>query len=160
MSAPSARLALWAPAPRWFLALPLTAMAALLALSSVPGVISPDDPAVYTLFLWVPPTLQNLAHVPAFLVLALLWRHALSAWLAPPAAVLWTLGLCAAFAVLDEWYQTFVPGRYGSATDVLLDFTGALLGVALYAALARRYSPHTPSAVSRSRRPGSGKPCA
>jgi VanZ family protein len=30
--------------------------------------------------------------------------------------------------VFDEWNQSFVPGRYGSLTDVVLDVTGAVLG--------------------------------
>jgi len=31
-----------------------------------------------------------------------------------------------AFAASDEWHQTFVPGRGGTVTDVLIDSLGAL----------------------------------
>jgi len=43
-----------------------------------------------------------------------------------------------AFAVSDEWHQTFVPGRGGLASDVLIDLGGVVLAVALLAALWRR----------------------
>lgn len=43
------------------------------------------------------------------------------------------LALCAAFclayAISDEFHQTFVSGRNGNATDVLIDFSGACLGM-------------------------------
>ena len=39
---------------------------------------------------------------------------------------------CGLFGVLDEWHQSFVPGRHASAADVLSDITGA--GLALIAA--------------------------
>jgi len=32
--------------------------------------------------------------------------------------------LCTLFAVSDEWHQTFVPDRYGSLQDVLIDSLG------------------------------------
>ena len=34
-----------------------------------------------------------------------------------------------AFAASDEWHQSFVPSRQGSAWDVLLDSGGAVLGL-------------------------------
>ena len=41
------------------------------------------------------------------------------------------------YACTDEWHQTFVPGRAGRFTDVLIDSCGALIGV-LLALLLRR----------------------
>ena len=35
--------------------------------------------------------------------------------------------LCFLFAISDEWHQTFVPDRYGTVTDVLIDSLGILL---------------------------------
>ena len=35
------------------------------------------------------------------------------------------------YAVLDEWHQTFVPGRTGSLRDVIIDTCGAALGAAV-----------------------------
>jgi VanZ family protein len=41
------------------------------------------------------------------------------------------LGLAAFYACTDEFHQTFVPSRQGSAWDVLLDTGGASLGLLL-----------------------------
>lgn len=32
------------------------------------------------------------------------------------------------FACLDEWHQSFVPGRCATVTDVFIDSAGALIG--------------------------------
>lgn len=42
----------------------------------------------------------------------------------------------AAVAVLDEWHQTFVPGRTGTVADVLLDSAAAALALAAMAAVS------------------------
>jgi VanZ family protein len=31
--------------------------------------------------------------------------------------------------VFDEWHQSFVPGRFASLTDVVLNVLGAVLGI-------------------------------
>jgi len=66
---------------------------------------------------------------------------ALVAWL--PASprlrvALWLL--LAAHAPATEYLQTFVEGRHGSATDVLIDLAGLCLGLAL-ARLTSRWPP-------------------
>lgn len=40
------------------------------------------------------------------------------------------------FAVSDELHQIFVPGRSGEVTDVLIDGTGALIGIAIAVTVA------------------------
>jgi len=40
--------------------------------------------------------------------------------------------LAAAYAATDEFHQTFVPGRSGRLSDVLLDTSGAVAGTALF----------------------------
>lgn len=44
----------------------------------------------------------------------------------PPLAAAAPLTLCAALAALDEFHQTFVPGRDGKLPDVLVDLGGAV----------------------------------
>lgn len=46
------------------------------------------------------------------------------------------LGLCVAYALLDEGHQIFVPGRTASLYDVALDSSGALFSRYLNAAVA------------------------
>ncbi|MCR4618997.1 MAG: VanZ family protein [Lachnospiraceae bacterium] len=48
------------------------------------------------------------------------------------ASILW----CILFAASDEIHQLFVPGRYGSPLDVLLDTLGATLGIFLVRLIA------------------------
>ncbi|MBL8850013.1 MAG: VanZ family protein [Planctomycetaceae bacterium] len=50
---------------------------------------------------------------------------------------------CALFAISDEWHQSFVPDRMGTATDVLIDCLGIL---AMGLALMRRCRPLSPGA--------------
>jgi VanZ family protein len=44
---------------------------------------------------------------------------------------------CAAFACVDETFQTFSPGRNGSILDVMLDTFGALFGFFVHVAIQR-----------------------
>jgi VanZ family protein len=46
----------------------------------------------------------------------------------PRSLALRTLAACAAYALLDEAHQSFVPSRTGSIVDVLVDTTGATIG--------------------------------
>jgi len=120
-------------------ALPLLIMGMLYWLSSQPGTPLPDDPALYAVFYWVPPSVQNALHVPAYATLAGAWFWALGAW--PSAARMRAAGafaIAAAYGLFDEWHQSFVPGRYASLTDVALDVAGAVLGVWLAAWIGSR----------------------
>jgi VanZ family protein len=119
--------------------LPLLIMAMLYWLSSLPGTPLPDDPALYAVFYWVPPSVQNALHVPAYATLAWAWRWALCAWFRMPVAQ--AVGACAiasAYGIFDEWHQYFVPGRYASLTDVTLDVAGAVVGIWLAAWMGSR----------------------
>ena len=120
--------------------LPLLIMAVLYWLSSLPGTPLPDDPALYSLFYWMPPSVQNTLHVPAFAALAWAWCWALGAWLR--VSIMQAIGafaIASGYGVFDEWHQSFVPGRYASLTDVVLDVAGAAFGIWL-AAWASRYA--------------------
>lgn len=44
---------------------------------------------------------------------------------------------CVLYAVTDEWHQTFVPGRVGAVSDVVIDAAGALTGLVAGAILKR-----------------------
>ena len=43
-----------------------------------------------------------------------------------------------AYAISDEWHQSFVRGRHGAPIDVAIDSLGVLIGVLAYLRLARR----------------------
>lgn len=42
---------------------------------------------------------------------------------------IYALIFCAFYAVTDEFHQSFIPGRSAEIRDVLIDFSGALVGV-------------------------------
>lgn len=115
-------------------------MAMIFVLSSVPGTIKPEDEEYYRVFIWLPPNIQNLLHIPVFGVLAWLWYRAFrgEGW-RPRYPAVAALLITVAYGFLDEWHQSFVPGRYGSFTDIALDTAGAVLGVAVGSRM-RRYA--------------------
>jgi VanZ family protein len=76
--------------------------------------------------------LRKAAHMVVFGVLVLLVQHALRAERIPAvraAAAAWFGTL--AYAVSDEWHQTFVHGRVGHAQDVGIDMLGATIALTL-----------------------------
>ncbi len=105
----------------WRAGIALAYMVAVLLLSSLPG----RELARLGLSLF----LLNLGHVPLFAGLAWVTLSAFvgPAWVRVPLAA----GLCLLFAVLDEWHQSFVPGRVAALGDVLADAGGIALGIVL-----------------------------
>ncbi len=47
------------------------------------------------------------------------------------------LSFCLAWALLDEWHQSFVPQRHPSVLDLIWDLSGSLLGCLAHGLLAR-----------------------
>ena len=45
--------------------------------------------------------------------------------------ILMALIICVLYAISDEIHQLFIPGRSGEVRDVLIDSTGALVGILL-----------------------------
>lgn len=79
--------------------------------------------------LWhIPGALQNMLHVPAYALLAASWCLILPHWRERRTAGLIVL-LCVAFGVLDEWHQSFIPGRQADPLDLLRDAVGATIGL-------------------------------
>ena len=111
------------------LLIPLVYMAGLLVLSSIPGDLEPDN-IVGKAFIWIPPTWQNLLHVPFYAGLAISWIWALEKELPNNTTRLATAFiLTCAWGLVDESYQLTVPGRYGSFTDLALNMLGAALAI-------------------------------
>ncbi len=77
------------------------------------------------------------AHISEYALLAILWWRVLAhvhaegvirpAWFCALIALL----IATAYAATDEYHQTFVASRGASVHDVMIDASGALLGVAL-----------------------------
>ena len=46
--------------------------------------------------------------------------------------LIWTVIIAIIYAISDEIHQLFVPGRFSSINDVLIDLTGMLLAILIY----------------------------
>ena len=110
-----ARLGLWTP--------PLVLMAVIFALSAQRDLST--GLGVFDLIG------RKLVHAAEYALLFLLWWRALRTVMRPGRAVGGALGIAVAYAVSDEFHQTFVPGRNGSPVDVLIDAAGASLAAAV-----------------------------
>jgi hypothetical protein len=75
--------------------------------------------------------LRKLAHAAEYAVLGALVARALGSW---RGAVL--LGV--AYAVSDEWHQSYVEGRQGTVRDVVVDAAGIAVGVLLWSRWSAR----------------------
>lgn len=103
----------------------LVYMGCILGLSLVP-----DEETSGSMLGWVPPDLQNLLHIPAFGILAVLWVWALySHGLSEGRYFRFAFIFSMLFGLLSEIGQTFIPGRYPSITDFVFDAAGIIVGL-------------------------------
>lgn len=89
-----------------------------------------------TSFIYAGRLMRKSAHFIAYLVLGLLVSYAMknetfaaSAWKRRGISLL----ICVAYAISDEFHQIFVPGRGPLLKDVLIDGSGAAIGIMLLA---------------------------
>ena len=66
-----------------------------------------------------------------------------------PTAAFFAVLTTFAVACLDEWHQSFVPGRVGSFRDVMIDTSGALVANIIFLAIMTRRKPQVIRMVSR-----------
>lgn len=115
---------------RW--AFPILWAGAILTVTSIP------NPAVPTGFERGDKIVHVLMYGPlGFLALRAGWEPR-----APWRGVLVLLGVLL-FAAVDEWHQSFIPGRAADAADWVADAIGAAVGSAIAAAGLLRREHHT-----------------
>jgi hypothetical protein len=80
---------------------------------------------------------DKFVHVGLYLILglSLAWGKARTGF-AGPAILLLIIG--AGYGALDEWHQSFVPGRDSSVGDWVADSAGVMLGLVLFSRFSRR----------------------
>ncbi|MBI2469461.1 MAG: VanZ family protein [Candidatus Rokubacteria bacterium] len=118
----------------WYGLLTLTYVVGIYWLSSRPDL----DPRQSDLWIQLA---ANLLHVPLYGGLTFCLLQAISGGRAgeEPSRDLSALALLAtaSYAALDEWHQSFVPGRSASVGDLFLDFVG-IAGMLLVVRLSAR----------------------
>lgn len=124
------------------LLLTMAYMSGIYWLSSIPGEADPQNPLLSGIILWTPPAVQNLAHIPLFGILALLWYRSLGTWIVKGRLLSGSAFLLASgFGIFDEWHQLHVPGRYASFTDISLNILGAAIAIWLLSRPAHGKEP-------------------
>jgi VanZ family protein len=68
---------------------------------------------------------RKLVHFAEYALLCFLWWRALATVTTPERAALWAFLIASGYAATDEYHQTFVEGRHGSALDWATDSAGA-----------------------------------
>ncbi len=73
------------------------------------------------------------AHFFAYLILGILVMNVLrTSRVSNTKGFILSLMFCILYAISDEFHQLFVPGRSGQMRDVLIDSTGAAIGIGMY----------------------------
>ena len=85
---------------------------------------------------------RKVIHLGTYLALTLAWFWALRSVASPGTAIAIAAGVSFAYAVSDEYHQSFVEGRTGSPVDVAIDAIGVIL-----ASLLVRYDRRVRSAL-------------
>lgn len=83
------------------------------------------------------------AHFFAYLTLGILVLNAIrrsrmnGSTISGVATLAMAFGICVLYAISDEVHQLFVPGRGGQVKDILIDSSGAIVGIGLYMIIAK-----------------------
>ena len=87
---------------------------------------------------WWVAVIRKLGHIGGYATLTALWTWALAGAVRRPLVA--AIAISLAYAVSDEYHQTFVDTRHGSPVDVAVD----AIGIALAALVLTRVRPQLP----------------
>jgi VanZ family protein len=104
-------------------------MALLVAASVIPGRAQPGDSIFVYAVAKTPTFVQKTMHICLYGLLTLLWVWTLDAVESRMFRFAFAVIIAVSLGAVLEWYQTKVPGRFGTFMDVALNGAGALLGL-------------------------------
>ena len=112
---------------RWLIAIAFMILVTILSVT--PGRSQADDSIFVWLVVNTPTLVQKFMHIGVYALLAflLVWTFDDVGSRSLRLALAFTLTV--SFGATLEWYQTLVPGRFGTLFDALLNTGGALLGL-------------------------------
>lgn len=112
---------------RWFITLSFAVL--LIVLSVTPGDSQKNDSIFVWLIASTPTLLQKIMHVAAYAALAFLWVWTLEHIKQEPMRLAMAFALTLGLGIALEWFQTLVPGRFGTLFDIVLNSFGAIAGL-------------------------------
>ena len=112
---------------RWMLTILFVGLVVILSVT--PGRAQAGDSIFVWLVVNTPTPLQKFMHVAIYAALALLVMWSLEAVESRTARIALTFVLTVGLGAILEWYQTLVPGRFGTIVDALLNAIGAIAGL-------------------------------
>jgi VanZ family protein len=84
---------------------------------------------------------DKVMHAGAYFIMAVLtWRSFIHYLKQPYALAIISLVFCSLYGGLDEWHQSFIPGRTPDMGDWIADTIGAAIAIGLLTRLSRRKS--------------------
>jgi hypothetical protein len=104
-------------------------LAAIVTISVVPGRPQPGDSVFVWLVSVTPTPLQKLMHFITYAVLAMLLMWSFERINSTSLSIVLALAFTVTLGSILEWYQTSVPGRFGTLADAVLNAIGATVGV-------------------------------
>jgi hypothetical protein len=107
----------------------LLLLAAIVTISVVPGRSQPGDSVFVWLVSVTPTSLQKLMHFITYAVLAMLLMWSFERINSTSHRIVLALAVTVTLGSFLEWYQTSVPGRFGTLADAVLNAIGATVGV-------------------------------
>ena len=103
----------------------------IFVLSAIPVGPTPRFGILGQLVARTPPSAQKVLHVVFYATLAwLAWEVMRSFGRSPWSAASIAFVAAVGYGCLNEWCQTFIPGRFGTVRDALLNALGAAIGLA------------------------------
>jgi VanZ family protein len=107
----------------------LLLMAVIIVASIIPGRAQPGDSIFVFLVAKTPTFVQKMMHLCFYGFLTLLWVWTLEAVQSKLYRFAIAIVVAVSLGAVLEWYQTRVPGRFGTLLDVGLNVAGASLGL-------------------------------
>ena len=113
-------------------------MAAIFMLSALPSEPRPGDASFFILVAATPPSVQKVLHVCFYGILTILWVWTLREvrWVRAKFAAPFLIAV--GFGAFMEWLQLFIPGRFSTLSDLLVNALGAAVGLFASALFATR----------------------
>ena len=112
---------------RWLITILFVGLVVILSVT--PGRAQAGDSIFVWLVMNTPTPLQKFMHIAIYAALALLLMWSLEAVESLTARIALTFMLTVSLGAVLEWYQTLVPGRFGTIIDALLNTIGAVAGL-------------------------------